>query len=62
MRRLLIRLYPAAWRTRYGDGFEALLAEVSHSPVLLDRVVPMSTSSSQIERGCVRVSSVARRR
>jgi len=27
MRRLLIRLYPAAWRSRYGDEFEALLEE-----------------------------------
>ena len=24
---LLIRLYPARWRARYGDEFEALLAE-----------------------------------
>jgi hypothetical protein len=27
MSRLLIRLYPAAWRARYGDEFEALLDE-----------------------------------
>jgi hypothetical protein len=27
MNRFLIRLYPAAWRTRYGDEFEALLEE-----------------------------------
>jgi hypothetical protein len=27
MSRLLIRLYPAAWRSRYGDEFEALLDE-----------------------------------
>jgi hypothetical protein len=27
MRRLLIRLYPAIWRVRYGDEFEALLEE-----------------------------------
>lgn len=27
MRRLLIRLYPAVWRHRYGDEFEALLEE-----------------------------------
>ena len=27
MRDFLLRLYPAAWRTRYGDEFEALLEE-----------------------------------
>ena len=27
MRRLLIRCYPAAWRERYGDEFDALLSE-----------------------------------
>jgi len=27
MRRFLVRLYPAAWRLRYGDEFEALLEE-----------------------------------
>jgi LPS O-antigen subunit length determinant protein (WzzB/FepE family) len=27
MRRLLIRLYPAAWRQRYGDELEALMAD-----------------------------------
>ena len=27
MRRFLIRLYPAGWRARYGDEFEALLEE-----------------------------------
>jgi len=27
MTRLLVRLYPARWRTRYGDEFEALLEE-----------------------------------
>jgi hypothetical protein len=27
MTRFLIRLYPSAWRTRYGDEFEALLEE-----------------------------------
>ncbi len=27
MRRLLIRLYPARWRARYGDEFEAILEE-----------------------------------
>ena len=27
MRALLLRLYPARWRARYGDEFEALLAE-----------------------------------
>lgn len=27
MRRLLIRFYPAVWRARYGDEFEALLEE-----------------------------------
>ena len=32
MRRLLIRLYPAAWRARYGDEFEVLLAERALGP------------------------------
>jgi hypothetical protein len=32
MRRLLIRLYPADWRARYGDEFEALLEERSLGP------------------------------
>ena len=27
MRSLLIRLYPARWRARYGDEFEAILEE-----------------------------------
>jgi hypothetical protein len=27
MTRLLLRLYPAAWRNRYADEFEALLEE-----------------------------------
>ena len=27
MRRFLVRLYPADWRARYGDEFEALLEE-----------------------------------
>lgn len=30
--RLLIRAYPAGWRARYGDEFEALLAERGLSP------------------------------
>ena len=29
----LIRLYPRAWRERYGDEFEALLEECLHSPL-----------------------------
>jgi len=32
MRRFLLRLYPAAWRARYGDEFDALLAERPLAP------------------------------
>ena len=32
MRQFLIRLYPAVWRQRYGDEFEALLEERSIGP------------------------------
>ena len=38
--RLAIRLYPAAWRDRYGDEFGALLEETRMSiPVLFDVLV-----------------------
>jgi hypothetical protein len=33
---LAVRLYPAAWRERYGDELEALLAD--HPPALRDRI------------------------
>jgi hypothetical protein len=29
----LVRLYPSAWRERYGEEFDALLAECLHSPL-----------------------------
>jgi hypothetical protein len=32
MRRLLLRLYPQAWRRRYGDEFESILEDRSLSP------------------------------
>ena len=32
MTRLLLRCYPARWRARYGDEFEALLDEASLGP------------------------------
>ncbi|MEX2010799.1 MAG: hypothetical protein WEF51_01030 [Chloroflexota bacterium] len=32
MRRFLVRLYPSAWRARYGDEFDALLAARSLGP------------------------------
>lgn len=32
MRRLLVRLYPAAWRRRYGDEFQTILEEDSLGP------------------------------
>jgi hypothetical protein len=32
VRRFLLRLYPAAWRARYGDEFDALLAERPLAP------------------------------
>jgi hypothetical protein len=35
--RSLLRLYPPAWRARYGEEFEALLAELRPSPrIVLD--------------------------
>jgi MFS family permease len=33
VRNWLVRLYPSAWRGRYGEEFEALLAECLHSPL-----------------------------
>jgi hypothetical protein len=33
VRSWLVRLYPRAWRDRYGDEFEALLEECLHSPL-----------------------------
>lgn len=32
-RRWLVRLYPRAWRQRYGEEFEVLLEECLHSPI-----------------------------
>ncbi len=37
--RLLVRLYPERWRRRYGDEFEALLAQQPTSPGLVVDVV-----------------------
>src|SRR5207302_793831 len=37
--KLLLRLYPKPWRQRYGEEFEALLAEVRPTPrIVLDLV------------------------
>ena len=33
MKHALIRLYPARWRARYGDEFEAILEERPLRPV-----------------------------
>ena len=37
MKRLLLRLYPAAWRRRYGDELDQLVEDVGLRPsVVLD--------------------------
>src|SRR5207245_4156102 len=39
MSRLLLVLYPPAWRRRYGDEFQALLAQMQPTPKILIDVV-----------------------
>ncbi len=49
MRRLL-RLYPAAWRARYGEEFEALLEE-QHASIWTVLDILLGALDAQLERG-----------
>ena len=52
LRTWLIRLYPPAWRDRYGDEFEALLEECLHSPLdVLDIVLGAIDAHLEITYG-----------
>ena len=51
MRRLLIRLYPAVWRQRYGDEFEALLEERPLGPFDVADIILGATDARLRLRG-----------
>lgn len=51
MRRFLIRLYPAAWRARYGDEFEALLDERPLGPFDVADIVLAAIDARTRPRG-----------
>jgi len=51
VRRLLVRLYPAAWRRRYGDEFEALLEERALGPFDVADVLLGAFDAHLLRRG-----------
>jgi hypothetical protein len=61
MRRLLLRLYPAPWRARYGDEFAALLEERSLGPSDVADVVHGALDAHLRLRGRGNVTQSGRR-
>jgi hypothetical protein len=58
MRRLLVRLFPGAWRSEYGEGFAELLDHTPLSPaVVLDCL--RSAAMAHVRAHCVAVVLVA---
>ena len=51
MRRFLVRLYPAGWRARYGDEFEALLEERPLGPFDVADIVLAAADARLRPRG-----------
>jgi hypothetical protein len=60
MRRFLIRLYPVAWRTRYGDEFEALLEERPLGPFDVADIVLAAVDARIRPRGVAAAGDHAR--
>jgi hypothetical protein len=60
MRRLLVRLYPAGWRARYGDEFEALLEERPIGPFDVADIVLSAIDARLRPRGAAGASDHTR--